>query len=136
MKYKLYKRRKSCGKKEIEAKETNNLLCILELNYDLLKNWYANWPQLINRIIANNRLANFKENINSNKLWKLCCAVCSSLSSQECLAITDAKGICWPLFKIYKKFKKSFFQIDLTSGHPYIDNSSYKVILDKNRFIK
>ncbi|RHZ84192.1 hypothetical protein Glove_84g143 [Diversispora epigaea] len=49
----------------IQAIEAQVPLHVLELNneFDLLKERYANWPQPVNRIVANNALAEFYPNI-------------------------------------------------------------------------
>ncbi|RHZ71359.1 hypothetical protein Glove_259g20 [Diversispora epigaea] len=70
------KKQKICIEKDIQAIEAQVLLRVLELNneFDLLKERYANWPQPVNRIIANNALAEFRNNISCNSLRELTCA--------------------------------------------------------------
>ncbi|CAG8542979.1 9602_t:CDS:2 [Diversispora eburnea] len=51
--------------------------------FDLLNKRYANWPQPIDKTIANNKLAKFHENISCDSLRESPCAVCSGLYSHE-----------------------------------------------------
>ncbi|CAG8798513.1 17888_t:CDS:2, partial [Cetraspora pellucida] len=37
-----------------------------------------------------------------------------------------------PLLETDKYFEESFMGIDFTYGHPYIDNSGYKILLDRD----
>ncbi|RHZ80042.1 hypothetical protein Glove_139g94 [Diversispora epigaea] len=69
---------------------------------------------LLNRIVANNALAEFRNNISCNSLRELTCAVCS----------------------VNKYLEKPFFEDDFVYGHPCIDKSGYKILFDRNRFVK
>ncbi|CAG8794063.1 2043_t:CDS:2, partial [Cetraspora pellucida] len=131
------KRQQACIEKDTKAKEANIPLRILELKneFNLLKKQYANWPQPIDKIIANNVLAEFRDNTSCNKLRELCCAICSGLFSQEYLTIKNTRKIHLPLLEINKAFERSFFEIDFTYRHPHIDGSDCKILLDRNGFI-
>ncbi|RHZ75203.1 hypothetical protein Glove_217g257 [Diversispora epigaea] len=67
---------------------------------------------LLNRIIANNALAEFRNNINCNSLRELTCAVCSGLFSFEHLSTVSVQEICLPLLEVNKYLEKPFFEID------------------------
>ncbi|RHZ83484.1 hypothetical protein Glove_92g91 [Diversispora epigaea] len=119
----------------IQAIEVQVPLCVLELNseFDLLKKRYANWPQ---PVIANNALVEFRNNISCNSLRELTCAVCSDLFSFEHLSTVSVQEICLPLLEVNKYLENPFFEIDFVYGHPYIDKSDYKILFDKNGFVK
>ncbi|RHZ78142.1 hypothetical protein Glove_167g16 [Diversispora epigaea] len=113
-------------------------LRVLELNneFDLLKERYVNWSQPVNKIVANNALAEFRDNTSCNLLRELTCVVCSGLFLFEYLNTVSVQEICLSLFKVSKYFEKPFFEIDFVCGHPYIDKSSYKILFDRNGFVK
>ncbi|RHZ85805.1 hypothetical protein Glove_60g131 [Diversispora epigaea] len=97
--------------KHIQAIEAQVPLRVLELNneFDLLKERYANWPQPVNRIVANNALAEFHNNISFNSLRELTCAVFSGLFSFEHLSTVSVQEICLPLLEVNKYLEKPFF---------------------------
>ncbi|RHZ87671.1 hypothetical protein Glove_33g172 [Diversispora epigaea] len=71
------KKRKLCIEKDTQAINAHVPLRILELNneFDLSRERYANWPQPINKTVANEALAEFRESIKCDSLRELCCAV-------------------------------------------------------------
>ncbi|RHZ46001.1 hypothetical protein Glove_639g6 [Diversispora epigaea] len=124
--------------KDIRTIETQVPLCVLEMNneFDLLKEQYEDWPQSVNRVIANNALAEFRNNISCDSLRESTCAVCSGLYSCEYLSTVPVQEICLPLLETNKYFEEPFFEIDFVYGHPCIDKSGYKILFDRNGFVK
>ncbi|CAG8447823.1 172_t:CDS:2 [Cetraspora pellucida] len=125
-------------KKDIQAAEACVPLCVLEMDnkFALSKEQYANWLYLIDKTNANNALAEFCENTSCDALRELLCAICSKLFLYEHLTTIDTREVYLPLLEIDKYFEESFMGIDFTYGHPYIDNSSYKILLDRDSFVK
>ncbi|RHZ70488.1 hypothetical protein Glove_271g119 [Diversispora epigaea] len=136
--YRQCEREQQRKRREIQPIEAQIPLRVLELNneFDLLKERYANWPQLVNKIVANNALAEFRDNTSCDSLRELTCAVCSGLFSFKYLNTVSVQEICLPLLEVNKYLEKSFFEIDFVYGHPYIDRSGYKILFDRNRFVK
>ncbi|RHZ80152.1 hypothetical protein Glove_139g223 [Diversispora epigaea] len=101
---------------DTQAIDAHVPLCILELNneFDLSRERYANWPQPINKTVANDALAEFRESIKCDSLRELCCTVCSA-----------SKYIV----------EKSFLENDFVYKHPCMDGSNRKVLLDRNGFV-
>ena len=87
-------------------------LRILELDdeFNLLKERYVNWPQPIDKTVANSALAEFRENVNCDSLRESPCAVCSGLYSREYLSIISVREICLPLLEINEYLEKLFFE--------------------------
>ncbi|RHZ85930.1 hypothetical protein Glove_58g91 [Diversispora epigaea] len=110
------KKQKISIEKDIRAIEAQVPLHVLEMNneFDLLKEQYKDWPQPVNRVIANNALAEFRNNISCDSLRESTCAVCFA----------------------NKYFEEPFFEIDFVYGHPCIDKSGYKILFDRNGFVK
>lgn len=104
--------------------------------FNSLKEKYADWPYPINENNANNALAEFRENTNCNTLRELTCAVCSGLFMNKHLTTIATRELCLPLLEANEYFNKSFFEIDFAYRHPYIDTSGYKILLDRNGFVK
>src|SRR6185369_1236179 len=86
---------KICIEKDIQAIDAHVPLRVLELNneFDLLKDRYANWPQPVDKTVADEALAEFRENIKCDSLRELCCAVCSGLYLCEHLSIISMQEI-------------------------------------------
>ncbi|RHZ77259.1 hypothetical protein Glove_183g87 [Diversispora epigaea] len=112
-------------------------LCILKLNneFDLSRERYANWPQPINKTVANDALAEFRESIKCDSLRELCCTVCSGLYPCEHLSIISMQEIHLLLLEASKYIvEKSFLENDFVYKHPCMDESNRKVLLDRNGF--
>jgi hypothetical protein len=131
------KRQKIRIEKDIQAKEVGIPLRVLEMNnhFDLLEKQYANWPQPIDKIVANDALAKFRENTSCISLRELPCAICSGMFSSEHWTNIDVNKIDMALLEVDKELERPMFDIDFVYEHPYIDESGYKVLLDRNGFI-
>ncbi|RHZ85447.1 hypothetical protein Glove_65g123 [Diversispora epigaea] len=132
------KKRKLCIEKDTQAVDARVPLRILKLNneFDLSRERYANWPQPINKTVANEALAEFRENIKCDSLRELCCAVCSGLYPCEHLSIISMQEIRLLLLEASKYIvEKSFLENDFVCKHPCMDGSNHKVLLDRSKFV-
>ncbi|CAG8593008.1 24139_t:CDS:2 [Cetraspora pellucida] len=132
------KKQKTCNEKDTQVIETHVPLHILEIDdkFNLSKEQYIDWPCLVNKTLANNALATFRDNISCDSLRELPCAICSGLFLCEHLTTVAVQEIYLPLLKTNEYLKSPFFENDFVYGHPYIDRSGYKVLLDRNGFVK
>ncbi|CAG8787340.1 3090_t:CDS:1, partial [Cetraspora pellucida] len=108
----------------------------MDSDFDLSRKRYVDWPQPIDKAVINDALAEFREAISCNSLRELSCAICSGLFSHEHLTIIATEQICLPLLEIDKDLEKLTCKTDFMYGHPHIDESGYRVLLDKNGFVK
>ncbi|RHZ87529.1 hypothetical protein Glove_33g191 [Diversispora epigaea] len=121
------KKQKICIEKDTQA---------IDAHFDLSRERYANWPQPINKTVANDALVEFRESINCDLLRELFCAVCSSLNPCEYLTIISMQEIHLSLLEAIKYVvEKPFLEIDFVYKHLYIDGSNYKVLLDRSGFV-
>ncbi|CAG8601278.1 1976_t:CDS:2 [Diversispora eburnea] len=90
----------------------------------------------IRRADVNYHQPEFRDNTSCDLLRELTCAVCSGLFSFEYLNTVSVQEICLPLLEVNKYLERSFFEIDFVYGHPYIDKSGYKILFNRNGFVK
>jgi len=122
----------------LQAKEANIPLRILEMDndFDLKKEQYMDWPQLISTSVTIDRLAEYRENTKCNLLRELPCAICSEMISLEHWTRISVKEINLSLLKTDEKLVTLFSDLDFNYEFPCIDESGYKILLDRNGFIK
>ncbi|CAG8716322.1 15331_t:CDS:1, partial [Racocetra fulgida] len=105
-------------------------------DFNLLKERYANWPCPIDKAVINNALAEFHESVNCDSLGELSCAIYSGLFLCKNLDIIATKEMCLSLLEINKEMKNLLCETDFAYGHQYIDESGYKILLDRGGFVK
>ncbi len=64
------------------------------------------------------------------------CAICSGMFSSEQWSRIAIKEIDMSFLEVNEELKKLCFEIDFKYGHPHIDKSNCKILLDRNGFIK
>ncbi|RHZ84008.1 hypothetical protein Glove_86g43 [Diversispora epigaea] len=132
------KRQKILIERDTQAEDAHIPLRVLEMDNEFCSSEerYADWPQPIDKAVANGALAEFRENVSCNSLRELPCAVCSGLYLYEHLTIISVRELHLPLLETNKHFENPFFEIDFSYGHPYIDKGSCKILLNRNGLVK
>jgi len=123
--------------KDCRVKETDIPLRTLEMEeeFDEVFRKHANWLQPIPIDEAKQALAEFRHKVSLDQLRELPCAVCSELHVKDDWKKISVEKIELRLLQVPVELIDQSFGIDFHYGHPLIDNSGLKILLDRDGFI-
>ncbi|CAG8753578.1 11526_t:CDS:1, partial [Gigaspora rosea] len=96
---------------------------------------YKDWPQLISKSVTVNRLVKYCKNTKYNVLRELPCTICSKMFLSEHWTKISVKEINLSLLEVDEKLVILFSDLDFNYRLLCIDESWYKILLDRNKFI-
>src|SRR5438105_9029208 len=96
---------------------------------------HASWPTIPDPEISRDALSKFRDETSLDELREFACAICSALRPKNKFVRVPVSDIDLTLLQTPQHLTAPSFEIDFNYGHPTIDNSGLKVLLDRAGFI-
>lgn len=120
-----------------QANEAGIQLRVMELNEEFDKAYvkHADWPKPIAEEKARDSLSEYRRKTDFDELRELVCAICSGLYTRKDWMKVSPRDVELTLLQAPLELTDPSNGIDYRYGHPYVDDSGLKVLLDRKGFI-